>query len=118
MSAQSAPLRLLAVALSVVVLAACENPLKKQEEDASKNTFACLYDGERLVVRFADGEARMLMPDARRVTLYQVPVASGVRYSNGVIELRGKGAELQIVREGVATQLKDCEPYVAPSGAR
>jgi membrane-bound inhibitor of C-type lysozyme len=57
----------------------------------------------------------MLMPDAQRVTLYQVPVASGVRYSNGVIELRGKVAELQIVREGVATGLKDCEPYTAPA---
>ena len=114
MSALSASCRVTTVALCLIVLAACENPLKKQEEEASKNTFACQYNGERLVVRFADGEARMLMPDAQRVTLYQVPVASGVRYTNGVIELRGKVAELQIVREGVATALKDCEPYALP----
>jgi hypothetical protein len=115
MSAPPASFRLLAIALGLVVLAACENPLKKKEEEASKNTFACLYNGERLVVRFADGEARLLMPDAQRITLYQVPVPAGVRYTNGVIELRGKVAELQIVREGVATALKDCEPYAAPA---
>jgi membrane-bound inhibitor of C-type lysozyme len=116
MSALPASCRLTIVAACLIALAACENPLKKQEEEASKNTFACQYNGERLVVRFADGEARMLMPDAQRVTLYQVPVASGVRYTNGVIELRGKVSELQIVREGVATSLKDCEPYALPAG--
>ena len=97
-----------------LLLLACENPLKKKEEEASKNTFACQLDGERLVVRFADGEARMLMPDAQRVTLYQLPIASGVRYSNGTLELRGKGMELQLLRDGATMVLKDCEPYTPP----
>ena len=95
-------------------IGACENPLKKKEEEASKNTFACQLNGERLVIRFADGEARMLMPDAQRVTLYQLPIASGVRYSNGTLELRGKGMELQLLRDGVTAVLKDCEPYTPP----
>lgn len=104
-------------ALSAALLVVgCENPLKKKiDEEAAKNTFACQLDGERLVVRFADGEARMLMPDAQRVTLYQLPVASGVRYSNGTLELRGKGMELQLQREGTTTMLKDCEPHSPPA---
>ena len=108
-----APICIVAVAL--MTLAGCENPIKKKaDEEAAKNTFACQYNGERLVVRFADGEARMLMPDAQRVTLYQLPIASGVRYSNGMLELRGKGMELQLVRDGTTTVLKDCEPYAPP----
>ena len=94
-----------------LALSACENPLKKKEEEIAKTTFACQYNGERFVVRFADGEARMLLPDVQRVTLYQLPTASGVRYSNGTMELRGKGSELQLIRDGVVTPLKDCEPY-------
>ena len=104
-----------ATLVTALVLGACENPMKKKaEEEAAKNTFACQYNAERLVVRFADGEARMLMPDAQRITLYQLPVASGVRYSNGTLELRGKGMELQLVRDGATTVLKDCEPYTPP----
>ena len=53
----------------------------------------------------------MLLDGAQRVTLYQLPAASGVRYSNGTMELRGKGTELQLIRDGVVTPLKDCEPY-------
>jgi membrane-bound inhibitor of C-type lysozyme len=109
-----APVRHAAALCCVLALAACENPMKKQEEEAAKNTFACQYDGERLLVKFADGEARLLMPDAQRVTLYQLPTGSGVRYSNGTLELRGKGAELQLLRDGAATSLKDCEPYTLP----
>ena len=104
-----------ATLVAVLLLGACENPMKKKaEEEAAKNTFACQMNGERLVVRFADGEARLLMPDAQRITLYQLPVASGVRYSNGTLELRGKGMQLQLTRDGATTVLKDCEPYTPP----
>jgi membrane-bound inhibitor of C-type lysozyme len=105
--------RTLLVLFAALALAACENPAKKKEEEIAKSTFACSYNGERFVVRFADGEARMLLPEMQRVTLYQVPptATSGVRYSNGMMELRGKGSELQLIREGVVTPLKDCEPY-------
>jgi membrane-bound inhibitor of C-type lysozyme len=96
---------------AVALLAACENPMKKKEEELAKNTFACQLSGERFVVRFVEGEARILMPGAQRVTLYQLPSTSGVRYSNGTLELRGRGTELQIIADGVTTPLKDCEPY-------
>jgi membrane-bound inhibitor of C-type lysozyme len=96
---------------AALALAACENPQKKKEEELAKNTYACQLNGERLVVRFVEGEARMLMPGAQRVTLYQLPTGSGVRYSNGTMELRGRGTELQLLREGSATPLRDCEPY-------
>ena len=103
--------RTLFVLFALLALAACENPSKKKEEEIAKSTFACSYNGERFVVRFADGDARMLLPELQRVTLYQLPSASGVRYSNGMMELRGKGSELQLIRDGVVTPLKDCEPY-------
>ena len=106
-----AAFRTLFVLFAALALAACENPAKKKEEEIAKSTFACSYNGERFVVRFADGEARMLLPEMQRVTLYQLPSASGVRYSNGMMELRGKGSELQLIRDGVVTPLKDCEPY-------
>ena len=97
--------------VAVLALTGCENPQKKKEEEAAKNTFACQMNGERLVLRFGDGEARMLLPSTQRVTLYQIPSASGVRYSNGTLELRGKGTDLQLAQDGVTTVLKDCEPY-------
>ena len=96
------------------MLAACANTPSKDEQEAAKNTFACQLSGERLVIRFEPGEVRLLMPDADRVVLYQIPVASGVRYSNGNLELRGKGMELQLVRGGTPIQLADCAPYTAP----
>ena len=96
---------------AVLALTGCENPLKKKEEEAAKNTFACQMNGERLVLRFADGEARLLLPSTQRVTLYQIPTASGVRYTNGTIELRGKGTDLQLAQDGAVIVLKDCEPY-------
>ena len=50
------------------------------------------------------------MPEGNRVILYQIPVASGVRYSNGTYELRGKGMDLQFIRDGAAIPVLDCEP--------
>jgi len=82
--------------------------------EAAMNTVNCQLAGERLVIRFDAGEARLLMPTGDRVSLYQIPAASGVRYSNGSLELRGKGMDLQLVRNGAATPLAGCEPYQLP----
>ena len=102
-----------------VLLSGCDPMQKKKEEELAKTTFACQLNGERFVVRFADGEARILMPGAQRVTLYQLPTASGVRYSNGTMELRGRGTELQVIMDNVTTPLRDCEPYaVLPPAAK
>ena len=114
----TAPRRTLFIAFAALALVACENPMKKKEEEIAKSTFACSYNGERFVVRFAEGEARMLLPELQRVTLYQLPTDSGVRYSNGTMELRGKGTELQLIRDGVVTPLKDCEPYAIMPSAK
>src|SRR5262245_42591469 len=102
-----------AIASIALFVAACTPAPTKEEEEAAKNTWACAADGERLVVRFDVGEARLLMPDGNRVSLYQIPAASGVRFSNGQIELRGKGMDLELVRMGSPTPLKDCEPFSA-----
>ena len=104
-----------AIALATLLCAACAMPPSKEEQDAAKNTFACMFVDERIVIRFEIGEARLLMPDGNRVALYQIPVDSGVRFSNGVMELRGKGMDLQLVNHGVATPLKNCEPLVVPT---
>lgn len=99
------------VLTGALVVAGCDTPQKKAEEELAKNTFACQLNGERFVVRFDQGEARMLLPGAQRVTLYQIPTATGVRYSNGNIELRGHGSELQLVVDNTVAPLRDCEPY-------
>jgi membrane-bound inhibitor of C-type lysozyme len=103
-----------ATAAMALALAACAAPGKDVDE-AARNTFACSLAGQRLVVRFDGDEARLLMPGGDRVTLYRIAAASGVRYTNGQMELRGKGNELELLREGTATPLVGCEPF-APSG--
>ena len=108
----------LAAAATVVVFATVAagcaewNIKKKEEEEAARNPFVCALDGERLIVKFDAGEARVLLPGGERVILYQLPTASGVRYSNGFFEMRGKGMDLLFYRDGVATRLEDCKPYV------
>ena len=97
--------------LSFVV--ACTPAPTKEEEEAAKNTWACMAAGERVVIRFDVGEARLLMPDGNRVFLYQIPTTSGVRFSNGQIELQGTGMDLELVRMGAPTRLKDCQPFSA-----
>jgi membrane-bound inhibitor of C-type lysozyme len=101
-------------AMIVAALAACSAPPSKEAEEAARNTIACQLGGERVVIRFDTGEARMLMPGGDRVTLYQIAAASGIRYSNGMMELRGKGADLQLVRDGNIAALDGCQPYVLP----
>jgi membrane-bound inhibitor of C-type lysozyme len=105
---------LVASIVAIGVLAGCQNGPTKEELEAAKNTVDCERPGERIVIKFEDGEARLLMPDATRVVLYQVPSASGFRYINGLMELRGKGRmELELTREQQAVHLT-CKAYEIP----
>ena len=96
-----------------VALTACADKPSKEEEEAAKNTFVCELQGERLVIRFDGSEARMLMPSGDRLVLYQVPSTSGVRFSNGSMELRGKGTDVTLIDQINAVQhnLTGCVPY-------
>ena len=115
-AASSHPLRTSAVAAAVAALlcASCAMPQSQSELEAAKSTFSCQSGSERIVIRFDVDEARLLMPDGNRVSLYQIPAASGVRYANSDMELRGKGTDLQLVRNGAAIPLADCQPYQPP----
>ena len=110
MSIQRTSLSLLAAAL---VCAGCQQGPTKEETEAAKNTFDCTTGDERIVIRFEDAEARLLMPDGTRTVLYQVPSGSGVRYLNGLMELRGKGMEFDLTREQTARKVT-CKPYEIP----
>jgi membrane-bound inhibitor of C-type lysozyme len=103
-----------ATLLAATALTACEHKPTKEEEDAAKNTFVCQLVGERLVIRFDSGEARMLTSGNEKITLYQIPSPSGVRYSNGNVELRGKGADLVLIENGTSTTLDGCKPLTIP----
>ena len=105
----------LCTALAALAILGCSDKPTKEEQEAARNTFACTLSGERLVVRFGAGEARILMPGGERVVLYQLPAASGVRFSNGSVELRGKSTDLQYIVDGNATPLVDCHPYELPA---
>jgi membrane-bound inhibitor of C-type lysozyme len=106
--------RFLVASLVVVgLVAGCRNSPTKEELEAAKNTVDCERPGERIVIRFDDGEARLLMPDATRVVLYRVPSTTGMRYINGLMELRGKGLEFDLTREQQAVHLT-CKPYEIP----
>jgi membrane-bound inhibitor of C-type lysozyme len=99
------------------LLAACVGNPSKEEEEAAKNTFVCLLEGERVVIRFDSGTARILLPTGDMVALYQIPAASGVRFSNGNLELRGKGTDLILIDVSTATStaLAQCGPYTPPT---
>ena len=58
----------------------------------------------------------MLMPGGDRVVLYQIPSGSGVRFSNGNLELRGKGLELTLIdnASGSESPLVGCVQYTPP----
>ena len=105
--------RALTACTLLALLGACETGPTKEEIEAAKQTIDCERPGERVVIRFAEGEARLLMPDGTRVVLYQVPSGSGVRYINGLMELRGKGMEMQLIREQAAVHFT-CKPYEIP----
>jgi hypothetical protein len=98
-----------------LLLTACQSGPTKEELEAAKNTVDCQRGDERLVIRFDEGEARVLLPDGTRVILYQVPQAAGLRYTNGLIELRGRGTmELTWTREGFSQELR-CKAYEIPN---
>lgn len=105
--------RTILASLAILLTAACQSGPTKEEIEAAKNTVDCERPGERIVIRYDEGEARILMPDGTRVVLYQVPSASGIRYINGLMELRGKGMELDLTREQQATHFT-CKPYQIP----
>lgn len=101
------------VALALFV-AGCEHKASKEEEEAAKNTITCQLAGDRLVIRFESGEVRMLTATAEAITLYQIPSGAVMRYSNGNLELRGKGMEWTLSDLGVVTTLESCKRYEAP----
>lgn len=106
-------LRSLSSLLIVGLVVGCQQGPTKEEIEAAKNTVDCERPDERIVIRFEEGEARLLMPDGTRVVLYQVPSGSGIRYLNGLMELRGKGMDLELVRDQASVHLK-CKPYELP----
>ena len=105
--------RIVLACLAIVLLGACQSGPTKEELEAVKNTVDCERPGERIVIRYEDGEARILMPDGRRVILYQVPSGSGIRYINGLMELHGKGMEVDLTREQQSTHFT-CKQYALP----
>ena len=104
---------LLASLVLAALVVGCQSGPTKEEIEAAKNTVDCQRPGERIVIRFDEGEARLLMPDATRVVLYRVPSTTGVRYINGLMELRGNGMAFDLTREQQAVHL-DCKPYEIP----
>ena len=101
------------VALAALALCACQTGPTAREIEEAKQTIDCRHGTERYVIRFAEGEARILMPDESRVILYQVPAGSGFRYMNGSMELRGKGLDAELLRNQSAMRLA-CKPYEIP----
>ena len=102
------------IVLGAATLAACAGKPTQDQIEAANNTFICQAQGERIVIRFDTGEARMLMPSGERVALYQIATASGVRFMNSQLELRGKGTELTLVRDGMAIPLDGCHNPTLP----
>jgi membrane-bound inhibitor of C-type lysozyme len=105
---------LFAAALALIVTG-CEHKPTKEEEEATKNTITCQLAGERLVIRFGSGEARLLTAAAEKITLYQIPSGGGTRYSNGNVELQGKGMDWTLTELSVSTTLESCKQYAAPA---
>ena len=105
-----------AVLLMVLALQGCKATPSKEEEEIARNTFACQNGGERIVIRFDRGEVRLLLPGGDRVTLYEVPSASGQRYTNGSMELLGaRGGALRLGRNGAPPEpLLDCVTFAQP----
>ena len=102
------------IAPLLLIATGCEHKATKEEEEAAKNTITCQLAGERLVIRFDSGEARMLTAASEKITLYQIPSTGATRYSNGNVELRGKGMEWTLTELGASTALESCKQYAAP----
>jgi membrane-bound inhibitor of C-type lysozyme len=106
-------IRILVSAAVAATLAACQSGPTKEELEAARNTIDCTRGDERVIIRFEEGEARLLLNDATRVVLYQVSAPSGLRYTNGLMELRGKGLEFTLIRDGTGVALA-CKRYEIP----
>ena len=104
----------LAVVVTLTQLGACGGAARQEQEEAAQNTYGCGTGGERIVIRFDRGEARLLMPGGERVNLYQVPSGAGVRYTNGTIDLFGRGTDLRLARDGGAPEVLQGCALVAP----
>jgi len=96
-----------------LLLTGCQHGPSKDEIEAAAKTIDCARADERIVIRFDEGEARLLMPDGTRVILYQVQVPTGLRYTNGLMDLRGKGFDFTLVRDGYVSTLT-CKQYEIP----
>jgi membrane-bound inhibitor of C-type lysozyme len=99
---------------AAAMVAACQSGPTPEQIEAANNTFVCQARGERIVIRFDTGEARMLLPNGERITLYQVASPSGARYMNGLIELRGQGTQLTLIHNGAPTALESCHNPTLP----
>lgn len=100
-------------ALTVLALAACQTGPTAKEIEEAKHTIDCKHGEEHYLIRFDEGEARIVMPDKSPVILYQVPSGSGFRYMNGSMELRGKGIEVELTRNQSPISLT-CKPFEIP----
>jgi len=97
-----------------VVAAASAPTTEKPEEVPSPDTYECTLEGERWLVRFTDQEARLLTPQGERINLYQINTNSGVRFTNGIVELRGRGTDLTMIRNNFERALVGCKPLMIP----
>ena len=108
---------------AALLAAACATP-EKLPDVPSQDTIACQLEGQRVVIRFLPDEVRMLTTEGERVTLQKVPAAAGVRYTNGLLEIRGGGGSptmperLLYIRDGTAWRLANCEPLMVPAPAK
>jgi hypothetical protein len=112
--------RTIAPAIALALLAvACATP-EKPPDVQSQDTIACQLAGTRIVIRFLPDEVRLLTPEGERVTLQKVPASSGVRYTNGLVEIRGGGGSgpmpggLIYISEGTGRALEQCAPLMVP----
>ena len=108
---------------AALLAAACAAP-EKGPDVPSQDTIACQLEGQRVGIRFLPDEVRVLTPEGERVNLQKVPAASGVRYTNGLLEIRGGGGSptmpegLLYIREGTAWRLQNCAPLMVPGPAK
>jgi hypothetical protein len=104
-------IRVLSLLCAAALLSGCGAfSQSRDEEQAKKNTVDCQYKDERLLVRFDRDEVRVLMPDGERIYLYRVPSSRGVLYTNGDLELLGKGIDITFGPVGGTAKL-ECKPY-------
>jgi membrane-bound inhibitor of C-type lysozyme len=106
--------RRFACATLAALAVACQQGPTKDEIEAAKKTYDCDHAGDRILIRFDEGEARMLMPDGSRVVLYPVQTGSGSRYTNGYYDLRGSGFNLTLQHDR-ATVRMICKQYQLPA---